>query len=443
MYKKNVKNLCVCLGTMGLIFVNMTTVQAESFGSAFTNGQKLEKAIKEQETEQENVAMSVEATEEEMKGAVAQKNILKAVTTETEDCQLEYKDYYGGSYINEDGILVIQETNATSQEIEDLKDAVDVDVVIEAVDKSYQELVDVNERAGDQLEEYMEEKKSRNVADKELEALINNITEISIDTEKNANVVYLQEVTEEAKEQYKKYFGEQDVVFEEGELAQAATAIKQGRAIYRYDSAASMIYRCSVGPRVEYTKKDGSVTKGFLSAAHGFMSGDAVYLDAGCTNKIGKVVKRTKSGSVDACLIKITKSSDTTSRYSYYANASGKIENKYSMCASCFGDGWYKGTTMWKTGSTTYLTKGTLESDNVTVKIDENGDGIGDFTLKKQGKLKISAGKGDSGGTVFELSGCDDSKYSAAGITESVGGSYMYFTRLGSIDSTWGDVMVY
>lgn len=164
----------------------------------------------------------------------------------------------------------------------------------------------------------------------------------------------------------------------------------------------------------------------FVTCGHGLAKGDTIYIDGLCKTKIGKVIKRKYSGKVDASFVEVTNSNYIPSRVVYYSNSSGSISNGKTISTSYLYV-WYTGFTVYKAGSTTYLTSGTLISYNYSTT-------IGNVAFKDMYEAKIKVKSGDSGGIMYTK---DDGGYCALGITKCSDGTYSGFIKWNNIDDSF------
>lgn len=194
------------------------------------------------------------------------------------------------------------------------------------------------------------------------------------------------------------------------------------------DESGNKVYstRCSIGLKAYTIDSDGKKRYGFVTCGHGLAKGDTIYIDGLCKTKIGKVIKRKYSGKVDASFVEVTNSNYTPSRVVYYSNSSGSTSNGKTISTSYLYV-WYTGFTVYKAGSTTYLTSGTLTSYNYSAT-------IGNVAFKDMYKAKIKVKSGDSGGIMYTK---DDGEYCALGITKCSDGTYSGFIKWNNIDDSF------
>lgn len=379
-----------------------------------SNAELLKQRIEEsKESQKEN---SKEILDNEIKDDY--KKVQKIVTMDTKR-KKKYVEYYGGAYLTNEGQLVVQTVDALTSEQENILNNTSDQVVIKKVKNSYNSLQDTYKKISKKFQDCVENK--QNIENNELRALTDNMLEVSIDQERNAIVVSLEFVTDEAKAQFEKYYGYSGVIFEEGEKdIEEATLLKLGRAIYNSDGS-----RGSIGMKACYINSAGETIKGFVTAAHLVDNvGDFVYIDSSAQTKIGKVTKRKYKDNMDAAFIKVTNSNYTPSRKVYYADSKGTVSDKYVLGTGFLSET-YVGETIYKSGSTTYLTKGKIISTDKTVKSTDIDAVLTDLWQADY----VSAG-GDSGGAVFDV----DLGYYIAGIHR---GSIGTSTKWENIVNTW------
>lgn len=158
MKRKIIKTLGIVL-TIGM----MLSLNGIAFASDAekTGGEKLKEIIESQTKGNVTDIVDQVVTErlECEKVAISDnQKIMKAVELENQRTnEKSYVDYYGGSYINESGNLVIQLCDATEAEQQELQKITSDNVAFEEVANSYESLTDKMERSSILLAE-LEEK---------------------------------------------------------------------------------------------------------------------------------------------------------------------------------------------------------------------------------------------------------------------------------------------
>lgn len=376
------------------VFFTSTLADSVQAQNAETNGQKLEKMVRGQSLENSDLE---EITQEEEQANEDYAEIMEVVSEETESGEMVYEDYYGGTYLDDEGKLVVQVADASPEEVKDIENIANSDIIIEEVENSYEDLNEIYDKISNQFVSLTEQQMENGIEDLELDELTNNMTGVSIDETENTVIVFLQEVTEKAKVQFEKYYGNLGVVFEKGETENDnAEQIKLGRAIYTSKSKMG-----SVGMKAYYVNSKGEKVKGFVTAAHLFQGiGDPVYImtSANKLKKIGKVTKWKYGGNMDAAFVKITNSNYVPSRKVYYSDSRGTISDKYKLKSYTYLSGTYVGASLYKSGADTYLTKGRVTSTSKTIRSSDTK-----VVFKDLWQADYDCANGDSGGAVFDV----------------------------------------
>lgn len=413
-FKKNTLVIVVvCLFCILINQNNNKTIVAQDSTNAELLKQRIEESQKQQKESSEGILENKVEIDKDYK------EVQKIVTTDTKG-KKKYVEYFGGAYVTNEGQLVVQTVDALASEQKNILNNTSDQVVIKAVKNSYNSLQDTYQKISKKFQECVENKQDIN--NKELVALTDNMLGVSIDQERNAIVVNLEFVTDEAKEQFKKYYGYSDVIFEKGKKdVEEATLLKLGRAIYNADR-----YRGSIGMKACYINSSGEKVKGFVTVAHLVDNvGDFIYIDSSAQTKIGKVTKRKYKDNMDVAFIKVTNDNYAPSRKVYYADSKGTVSDKYALDTGYISES-YVGGIVYKSGSTTYLTKGKIISTSKTVKTTDTN-----VVLTDLWQADYTSAGGDSGGTVFntDLGAC------IAGIHR---GSIGTSTKWENIVDTWG-----
>lgn len=128
----------------------------------------------------------------------------------------EYVDYFAGTYINDDRCLVVLFTEQTPEETvayltADLSD----EVQIRYVKYSYTELTAAVDKHSDTLAE-LTKKVANGTATDEETALSENIVGLGLSVENNCTEFCLKSITDETKAAVIEYFGDDNVIFEQG-----------------------------------------------------------------------------------------------------------------------------------------------------------------------------------------------------------------------------------
>lgn len=307
-----------------------------------------------------------------------------------------YPDYYGGSYINDDGKLVVYVTDGMRRPAA-LSD--NADVIYVPCTYSYNELLSVM----DTLNDYKFSHPNDTVA--------NNFNEFGLYDSENRVIVKLDDLSDESVKEFKENVCDSDVIeFEPGSgPAKAEVNVNAGDKISYSGGSASIGYR---------VKRNGVV--GFVTAGHAADSeGKSIkYNDTA----FASCEKSQRKGNVDAAFCKITNSS-----YSLTNTLSG-TSNTLSTTISEPG----VGTVINKIGMTTGHTYGKILSTNVTVTF-ASGDTISNLT-----SADYDSGAGDSGGVVYSYIGATGARLTLGIHTGAGDDGTRYYTKANEINAAFG-----
>lgn len=344
----------------------------------------------------------------------------------------DYDNNYAGEYLNDNGQVVVLSLDQQAVEKKLIKVG---DIKIKTAKFNLDYLLKIKQIIDNKIINF--EKNNKIISPKNKE-ILSNFSGLYIDVEKNAVIVELYDLSERSINLFKEVIcNDNAILFEKGSMAfDSATELQLGRAIYTKPSETT-VSKSSIGYPSMYYDSNGNKVYGFITCAHGKNVGDIVYINSSCLTKIGKVVKRKLSGTVDASFVKITNSNYILSRRVYYKNSDGVTGG-----VKITGQTWYytndgeesnynpaKGELAWKSGSTSYLTSGKIVSTWATVTT-VNG------TLTDVYKATVSLSPGDSGGVFFQKDYAGE--YSVMGISKATGGGYSYFVRIENIEKELG-----
>lgn len=170
-----------------------------------SNGELLKQRIEEAKESQKET--SLEISEDEIEINNDYKEVQKIVTKDTKG-KKEYEEYYGGMYMTEEGELVVQIVDASTNEKKNIINNTSNKVVINEVENSYNDLQETYKEISKKFQDCVENEQDN----KELKALTDNMIGVSIDQERNAIVVNLETVSDEAKVLFEKYYGNDNVI---------------------------------------------------------------------------------------------------------------------------------------------------------------------------------------------------------------------------------------
>lgn len=266
----------------------------------------------------------------------------------------DYPDYYGGSYINKDGKLVVflkgemENTKATL-----IKLIGDNDVIYIKGDYSYTELNNVLTK----ITLFIGRNKESQIAD--------NIKYYYLDDFKNNVVV---ELAKADKIDVKKFKTEVEnfsgIVFKECTREFKDHSLSPGSSIGKPNGVASMGYRA--------TRFNAD---GFVTAGHAYDIGTPAYYN---NTQIGSCDYSIQGGSVDAAFISVTS-------FSNILNNGDLIGEEYNIWA---------GDNVTKLGQTISQSEGYITSTNLNVN-------VGGINYTDMGEATYLSAIGDSGGAVY------------------------------------------
>lgn len=346
------------------------------------------------------------------------------------------EEIYAGSYMSNDKLVVmltgsqayfttvLSENNISTQNI-----------VFELVDYSYSYLDDCIKNIDSLLDE-----KNPTIIDA-------NISMYHIDEQTNAVFVYLRNYTTSTIDALKKLIINDDcIVFYESknEVKKYAEGWRPGRDIHIYTVTGSNgTYTATPvgGYSTGYMASKGS-SAGFVTAAHSNHVGDYVYISAltdgsqifSSTYRLGIINSRQYNEYIDAAFVKITSSNYTQSNSIYWTSSQAGVTRPgtYMDAAVVDVSSITSSTTIYKSGSATYLTTGHLRNSSVTLRTE---DGI---ILSGLIQTTVHAARGDSGAISYVISGANY-RGKALGIVH--GGDdngYTYIVKATTINSRLG-----
>lgn len=310
-----------------------------------------------------------------------------------------YPDYYGGSYINDNGKLVIcVPEDAVDTATATLSELDDEGYVIEPVTYSYNTLKDVM----GQLNDYFLNENTE---------VSNNINRFGIYDNQNRIVVSLFNASPEKIEEFKEAVCDSPViVFEEKQnVLNTEASVNPGNKIQNGDYYASMGYRATL---------DGE--DGFVTSAHFADMND--YITNASGTRIAKVVARNYGGSADAVFCQMIGSHTPTNTL-----VVDGVSNNLSTQISLPG----VSTHINKIGATTGHTDGYVISTDVSAR-DNNGVR---FTNLTQADFHTEGG--DSGGIVYSYIGSTNTRLTL-GIINGGDGEYSYYSKATEVNSALG-----
>lgn len=333
-----------------------------------------------------------------------------------------YQEYYGGSYIDVDKLVVcVTDTYAYSHFGEDILNEELVE--FKKVDFSFNELLDLRSDIEDKLIAYYAEYKDIDTAEFNL---LSAIAGIGISQRDNCIVIDIANLTEEKENTFWSLFGENEHICLNGtnDMNKDAAVFKPGRALYSILS--SGVIRTSMGYRALWKPKDKAVY-GFTSCAHGIQDSidKKIYMGVKCEKVMGTVRTKKYSGSVDASFIQIASghSVGTTVKYS---DSIGGTVNPDTIASNIYMTSVQEGSLVYRIGATTFKTVGVITDTDYKATI--NGT-----TFINMAKTTNPIKHGDSGGLVYTYY---DSKYVPCGIIKGYGTDFTFYIKASRIADT-------
>ena len=323
---------------------------------------------------------------------------------ETEAGELIYPNYYGGSYIDENGDLVVCAVAESAKEkastLKSIKETVNSsDLQIKNVKYSYNDLEKMMELLNEYKQSNLDSKVSKNWSGHYLSDRDNTIFVELNDMDDEQISLFRKEVTDSPMITF---------INSGGEGVNCAN-LNPGRVINNttLGISGSMGYRA---------RTNGSV--GFVTAGHLGSVGDVI---KGISSTIGKITARQNWGSVDAAFVEITSSHTPTN-----------ILNGTDATLSTTVKNPAQGATVHKRGATTDHTKGVISSTNASKEFDNT-------LFTNLTYTSMSAKSGDSGGIVYynETSGSTTKRYTS-GIVKGMDVNGTYYTKASLINSALG-----
>jgi hypothetical protein len=459
------KNKCLKMTTIFICFslsVNSLKLQSIASEDSQSAGKILEELHVEREKE---IDMDIEY--ENLESQIVLNEVYNVIednltnTVETSDEQTVYDDDYSGSFLDENGDLIVCVTESfkadsesdetilneieaedeiesieTFNQVDGLED-IDADIELKTVKYSYNELSDAQIKMVTKFEDF--KKIYTNSKSAEFE-LLQSIAGIGLDEEINGLVVDIVEFTAEKEELFHSLFGKFDYIsFNDvaSEIEQI-TAYKPGRAIYviTKKTKTSIYYsRISIGYRAFRDTTKGR-QYGFVTCAHAVNNSidGKIY----STSKLSKIIGSRRiwqyGGSVDASFIELSPGQSMSTKVKY-SNKDGSTANPDTIAKNIYLTSVAKNSTVYKVGSTTYRTSGKVTNTNYSVTNDD------DVSFTNQTKTSALAKGGDSGGIFYSKY---ESKNVPAGIAMGAGGfwifNYSVYSKASAIENRLGAV---
>lgn len=339
---------------------------------------------------------------EESKSALQYEKLMDSFE-ETETGELIYPNYYGGSYIDDNGEFVVCAVaeNAKEKEyaLKSIKENADAsDFNIKNVKYSYNEL--------EEMMEFLNEYKQNNCDT----IITKNWSGHFLSDRDNAIFVELNDVNDEQISLFRKEVTDSAMItfIKSGGQSVNCANLNPGRGINNptLGMVGSMGYRARTNGKI-----------GFVTAGHVGYVGNVI---EGASSTIGKITARQNWGSVDAAFVEITGAHNPTNTLNGTdATLSTAIRNPA------------QGATVHKRGAHGY-SKGVIYSTNASGEFEKTF--FTNLTL-----TDLQAQHGDSGGIVYYnvTSGSTTTHYTS-GIIKGLNNNGTYYTKASLINSALG-----
>lgn len=339
---------------------------------------------------------TVDGSVQENAAAAYDELMASFATTYSNSGEKVYPDYYGGSYINDDGQLVVYVTDDTQRPAA-LSD--NVNVIYEPCAYSYNELRSVMDILNDYKFSHPDD------------AIANNFNEFGLYDSENRVIVKLDDLSDESIKEFKENVCDSGVIeFEQGSgPVQTEVDVNAGDKITSSDGGASVGYR---------VKRNGVV--GFVTAGHAATSVNQSIKYNNTTFASCKVTQQ--KGNADAAFCEITNSS-----YSPTNTLSG-TSNTLSTTISEPG----VGTVINKIGMKTGHTSGKILSTNVTITF-SNRNTIANLT-----SADYESAPGDSGCAVYSYIASTGARLTLGIHTGASESGIRYYTKANEVNNALG-----
>ena len=220
-------------------------------------------------------ALDTDKSETESVSLVAYNNLTASFNGYTRDGEyiVDYPDYYGGAYIDENGKLIVLVTDrklSTKREIRDLTQSIDIS--IKHVNTSLRELLDLQVDISEKMTSVARDVlNSPDKVDENLLALIDSFVGIGVSEKNNNLFIELANDTPEIREAFYKYISKHEKIdfrcfstdIQAEDNATIAQAGSQTRGIHYQGSACSFSGESgSMAYRARYNGANGFVTAG-------------------------------------------------------------------------------------------------------------------------------------------------------------------------------------
>lgn len=393
-----------------------------------------------------------------------------------ESCDSELRSHYSGSYINDNGYLVVAlccDTGNCKKEIEDNLSC--SEVLFEEGTGSYyygqKELDAINQ----QISSLSESVKSDKAVSAETRSLMQTLPRTSYNEKDNTTAIIfnVSEEVEEAVLKSEKITNHSDTKkvsvklsdselqalnqfhdliasfkenvncsddisytvctdYEQGE--DQTESWRPGRYLFVYNNpSAGLGSALSTGYRAKYTQ-NGTTYYGFVTCGHGTSIGNSVYIsnNVSSVNKLGTILNRSYGDRIDVSFISMTNENYTNGNAIYYtgsqagATTPGRILDGTQTTADL-------NSCIYKSGATTYLTSGYVSSNTCS------GYWNGTYFYDLMQADRNMGDNGDSGAVTYIID--RNTIYGkAVGVLKGASDNRTVFIKASNIQSDFGAV---
>lgn len=388
----------------------------EKVKSNASGGKLVEEKIEKRENEQQKIQKEMKDTGLDAKTlediSILNKKLGDASESSTNP------EYYAGIYVNDEKNIVVNVTEASSNDLERIDDICSSDnYKVKNVEYSLEELKQIKEK----IVKFMEKEES-SFASEELKQLHADIVGVGIVVKKNSVEVSIKDLDEEKKQLFKNVTDADCVLYVNAENEiQANSDLQPGQSVFVYtNSEINMGSYYSLGCRVVWIDNVTNDKYGFITAAHNTSVGQNVYLtnNVSSSNRIGYICRSMWAGNIDAAFIHVDNSKYNLSNVIYGVGPALTPSWYYTSVA--------EGMTISKYGQTT----GTIESASYTCT-------YGEVTISDMIKSTAISRRGDSGGIVWAYDSTNG-VVAVVGIVAASDDTYGYSTKYSSVRVTLG-----
>lgn len=320
------------------------------------------------------------------------------IDSETGEEDVSYPENYGGTYLTDDGKLVIYQVDMKNK-ASYLSNEND-NVVYKECKYSYNELIEIKNK----IENYIEDNPN--------DRLSKSITKYGIYDDKNQVIVTMDNLSEDLIATFKNKIDSRDAIsFAQEEAAEKLISVKAGQGI-----GVANVGDFSMG---YWAKRNGKI--GFVTAGHGALPNTTVKYNNYKGTNIAKTIVSYESGAVDAAFCEITNSNYSPS------NTLNGTSNNLSTTTSNPG----VGTTINKIGISSGHTSGKVLSTSVNKKF---SDGT---TVNNLTETSVKTMAGDSGGIFYSYISSSNTRLTL-GIVVGGSSTKSYYSKASSINSKLG-----